>query len=183
MGEAMISTVKAGDGWLSVAYTKGPAIVAVSSVSKSADGARKMVLGDLRSRQIEVIPGGDDQAIARLAPRILDGDPTVPISHTGSTPFRLAVYEFVRRIPKGKVASYSDVARGIRKPRAQRAVGTTMATHCLTYIVPCHRVVKNDLSPGRFGSDPKMKVVMLESEGVEFADGRVRERHRLAQDK
>lgn len=178
--KVMISTVKAGKGWITIAYTDGPEVVSNSPISNSAEESERMIVEDLKTRHIEAIRKPDSQPLRELATRILRSDLKVPISRIGISGFRWNVFEYVRRIPKGKVASYSDVASAIGKPGAQRAVGTVMATHCLAYIIPCHRVVKNDLSPGRFSS-PKSKVEMLKAEGVEMKGGRIREKHRLAQ--
>ena len=49
----------------------------------------------------------------------------------------------VRRIPRGRVATYGDVAALAGRPRAWRAVGTIMRT-CRSPTVPCHRVVGSD---------------------------------------
>jgi len=178
--KVMISTIKVGKGWMTIAYTDGPEVIADSPVSNSAEESERSVVGDLQARGMEAMREPVRPSLLGLAPRILRGDPKVPISRRGISGFRWAVFEYVRRIPRGKVASYSDVARAIGKPGAQRAVGTVMATHCLTYIIPCHRVVKNDLSPGRFSSH-ESKVEMLKAEGVEMKGGRIREKHRLAQ--
>jgi O-6-methylguanine DNA methyltransferase len=176
----MLSTVRVGRDWMTIAYTDGPAVVSNSPVCESPDESERLILQNLKARHIEAIsqPGGS--SLEKLAARIVEGDPEVPISHKGISDFKLSVFEFVRRIPKGKVASYSDVAKGIGKPDAQRAVGSIMATHCLTYIIPCHRVVRNDLSPGKFSST-KNKAEMLMAEGVEMEGGRIKEKHRLVQ--
>ncbi len=178
----MVSTVRAGEGWMTIAYTEGPEVVSNSTVSKRKAESEEMISHDLKRRNIEARDISESQRLQDLATRILGGDVTVPISHFAISDFRWNVFEFVRRIPKGKVASYSDVARGIGKPRSQRAVGTIMATHCLSYIIPCHRVVKNDLSLGKFSST-QSKAEMLRAEGVKMEKGRIRERHRLARGK
>ncbi len=53
------------------------------------------------------------------------------------------------RIPPGALASYSDVARSIGRPHAQRAVGTAVGQNPIAYLIPCHRVIR---STGAFGS-------------------------------
>ena len=178
----MISTVRAGEGWMTIAYTEGSEVVSNSHVFKNKAESKEMVIRDLKGRNIEAQNEPESPQLQEIAARILSSDQTVPISRCMISDFRWKVLEFARRIPKGKVASYSDVAKGIGKPKAQRAVGTIMATHCLTYIIPCHRVVKNDLSPGKFSST-QSKVGMLKAEGIEVEKGRIRERHRLAQGK
>lgn len=83
--------------------------------------------------------------------------------------FRKKVYTAVCRIPKGKVASYGQVAFLCGNPQAARAVGTALHFNPLPGIVPCHRVVKSDgrLAPNfAFGGDTVQKE-LLEKEGVE----------------
>lgn len=86
-------------------------------------------------------------------------------------------YELVRQIPRGRVATYGQVARMIGEPRKARFVGFAMhASPGMAGGVPCHRVVFKD---GRLcsgfafgGSDVQRQ--MLEAEGVGFlGDGRV----------
>ena len=82
------------------------------------------------------------------------------------------VFAVVRRIPRGKVATYGQVARLAGMPRSARLVGYAMAS-CQDPTVPCHRVVRADGSTTpAFG--PGVQRAMLEAEGVPFtADGRV----------
>lgn len=70
----------------------------------------------------------------------------------------------VRRIPRGRVATYGDVAALAGRPRAWRAVGSIMRT-CGLPSVPCHRVVG---AGGRLGgySDPLRKRRLLQDEGI-----------------
>ena len=83
-----------------------------------------------------------------------------------------AVYEAVKQIPKGKVATYGDIARVIGAPRCARQVG--WALHCNPYqgIVPCHRVVFRDgsLAEGFAFGGKDVQKAMLESEGVGFLE-------------
>ena len=78
--------------------------------------------------------------------------------------FETRVLHVVRRIPRGRVATYGDVAAMAGRPRAWRAVGTIMRT-CRSPSVPCHRVVA---AGGRLGgySDPLRKRRLLRDEGV-----------------
>ena len=89
------------------------------------------------------------------------------------------VYDTVRRIPRGKVASYGLVARLIGAPRKARFVGYAMHdnpepwdTQTQTGI-PCHRVVFKDgrICEGYAFGGPDVQQALLEEEGVIFADG------------
>ena len=82
--------------------------------------------------------------------------------------FRERVLKIVRDIPKGKVMSYSEVARRAGSPRAARAVGTIMS-HNFDPTVPCHRVVHADGTPSNYnrgGSTRKTK--LLQEEGADL---------------
>ena len=87
------------------------------------------------------------------------------------------VYELVRQIPEGRVASYGQIARMLGEPRRARFVGFAMhASPGMAGGVPCHRVVFKDgrLAPGFAFGGPDVQRSMLEAEGVGFlGDGRV----------
>jgi methylated-DNA-protein-cysteine methyltransferase-like protein len=83
------------------------------------------------------------------------------------TPFELRVARVVRRIPRGRVASYSMVADRLRQPGAARAVGGALARDLG---VPAHRVVTAD---GRLVRRWPEQSRLLRAEGVATRDGRV----------
>ena len=57
------------------------------------------------------------------------------------TAFQLEVWSALRTIPVGETCSYAELARGVRRPAAVRAVGAANGRNPLSIIVPCHRVV------------------------------------------
>jgi methylated-DNA-[protein]-cysteine S-methyltransferase len=88
--------------------------------------------------------------------------------------FRRKVYEMVRCIPRGKVASYGDIADRVGAPGAGRAVGRAMATNPFPLLIPCHRVVQVNGTLGGFGGGLPMKRKLLKMEGVPIgSDGRI----------
>ena len=60
------------------------------------------------------------------------------------TPFQKLVWERLKKISHGKLASYGDVARAIGKPNAYRAVGNANNKNPIAIIIPCHRVIGSD---------------------------------------
>ena len=85
------------------------------------------------------------------------------------SPFTAAqqtVYRNVTTIPYGQTASYGQIARMAGLPRAARFVGTTMANNRYPVLIPCHRVIKSDGSPGGFGGGTTLKERMLALETV-----------------
>lgn len=89
--------------------------------------------------------------------------------------FFKSVYVVVRMIPKGKVATYGDIAAAIGSPRAAQAVGWALHVNPEPIITPCHRVVnrfgKLSESFGFGGIEEHRR--LLELEGVEVVDGAV----------
>ena len=80
------------------------------------------------------------------------------------------VYNIIKQIPPGKVATYGQVAKLLGQPRKAKIVG--WALHCNPYqgVVPCHRVVNRfgELSGGfAFGGLEEQKK-LLENEGIKF---------------
>ncbi|MCL2531139.1 MAG: methylated-DNA--[protein]-cysteine S-methyltransferase [Oscillospiraceae bacterium] len=86
-----------------------------------------------------------------------------------------AVYEIVKQIPQGKVATYGQIARLAGNPRMARQVGWALAG-CPDDNIPCHRVVNRFgqcSSAFAFGGQD-VQCGLLEAEGVGFtADGNV----------
>lgn len=80
------------------------------------------------------------------------------------------VYEIAAKIPKGKVATYGQLAALAGSPRAARAVGKCMRSNMDPNTVPCHRVVGSDgsLTGYAFGNGVPLKEKMLRAEGVVF---------------
>lgn len=90
--------------------------------------------------------------------------------------FNDSVYELVRQIPRGRVASYGQVARMVGSPRNARFVGYALHVNPEPGVIPCHRVVFKDgrLAPGFAFGGPDAQRELLEAEGVAFLDdGRV----------
>ncbi|MEM4536677.1 MAG: methylated-DNA--[protein]-cysteine S-methyltransferase, partial [Nitrososphaerota archaeon] len=87
-----------------------------------------------------------------------------PLDISG-TVFQKKVWETVKRIPYGEVRSYKWVASEIGNPKAARAVGTAIAHNPAVLIIPCHRVIRNNNSLGRYGrmSWLKRKLLKLEN--------------------
>ncbi|MEQ1759336.1 MAG: MGMT family protein [Vicinamibacterales bacterium] len=87
--------------------------------------------------------------------------------------FRARVLAVVRRIPRGRVATYGDVAEIAGFPRAARAVGN-IVRGCDDPSVPCHRVIAAGGALGGFGRWPQLKAERLRAEGVTVVERRVR---------
>lgn len=89
--------------------------------------------------------------------------------------FKEGVYNFTRQIPKGKVATYGQLAGLAGNPKAARAVGVFMKTNPDAPRTPCHRVVAADGSLTGYsgGNGLPTKKAMLEKEGVIFKGDKI----------
>jgi len=85
------------------------------------------------------------------------------------------VYDIVAKIPRGKVATYGQIARLAGNPKAARAVGMCMKKNPFAPRVPCHRVVGSDGKLVGFsaGNGLVTKRKMLLDEGVQFKQDKV----------
>ena len=85
------------------------------------------------------------------------------------------IYDVVRRIPRGKVATYGQVAMLAGNPHWSQVVGYALHVNPDPATIPCHRVVNRYGEPSRafvFGGINE-QILLLEAEGVEFTEGRV----------
>ncbi len=87
--------------------------------------------------------------------------------------FNYKVYEATKRIPRGRVTTYSEIAKAIKNPKSYRAVGNALNKNPFAPQVPCHRVIRKDGSIGGFASGTKKKIQILESEGIKIKDNKV----------
>ena len=91
---------------------------------------------------------------------------TVPLAPTG-TPFQLAVWTELTKIPYGSTVSYGDIARALgKRPVAARAVGLANGSNPISVIVPCHRVIGSDGSLTGYGGGLDRKELLLRLEGA-----------------
>ena len=82
------------------------------------------------------------------------------------TKFQLKLWNYLKKIPKGKVKSYLEVAKGIGKPKAFRAVANAVGKNPYPPLIPCHRVIRSDGSLGGYsgkgGIKEKRRLLLLE---------------------
>lgn len=80
------------------------------------------------------------------------------------TAFQLLVWRYLRKVPRGETRSYREVAAGIGRPGAARAVATACAGNRVAVAIPCHRVIRGDgrLSGYRWGVVRKRALLAAE---------------------
>lgn len=170
-------------GLLDVAFTHHPSPFGDLLVAATPNG----VVAVAYSRE-------DDETLTRLAdrvsPRILESaGPTdelrrqldeyferrrrvfeLPIDLALAGGFRAEVLAHLAEVPYGQTTTYADLAAESGRPRAYRAVGTTMATNPIAIVLPCHRVLPSSGGLGNYGGGVATKRSLLALEGVEVAE-------------
>jgi AraC family transcriptional regulator of adaptative response/methylated-DNA-[protein]-cysteine methyltransferase len=147
-------------------------------VAATARGVCMVALGDDDGELVAALNGDfpaasierDDRALAPEIASILayvDGKTArvdLPLD-VRATAFQARVWEALRRIPRGEVQSYGEIAAGLGRPRAARAVGRACASNPVALVVPCHRAVGGDGSPTGYRWGVRRKRALLEREG------------------
>ena len=84
------------------------------------------------------------------------------------TDFQIKVWNAISKIPKGKVKTYKELARSIRRPKASKAVANACGKNPFPIKIPCHRVIRSDGRLGGYSGKGgiKTKRKLLRSEGV-----------------
>ena len=82
------------------------------------------------------------------------------------------IYEVVKSIPKGRVATYGQVARLAGNPRWSRVVGYALHVNPAPGTIPCHRVVNREgkLAPSFAFGGSEIQRELLEAEGIVFEE-------------
>lgn len=156
-GRAIIGATEKGICWLSFAGVK------------SVEDQIREMQEDWRAadfvRDDEHIAPIASQAFAFASNQNCDGQLRL---HVKGTNFQLKVWEALLKIPAGALVTYGDLANGIGKPKASRAVGAAVGANMISLLIPCHRVI---LASGvvhnyRWGADRKRAILALEQAQV-----------------
>lgn len=86
--------------------------------------------------------------------------------------FNEKVWELCKKVPKGKVTTYKEIAAAM-KTKAYRAVGNALKRNPYSPAVPCHRVVGSDGALVGFARGLKKKAEMLRKEGIKIKKGKI----------
>ena len=84
------------------------------------------------------------------------------------TVFQLKVWNYLKKIPRGKVITYLDLAKAIKMPKAVRAVANAVGKNPYPPKIPCHRVIRSDGKLGGYSAPGGIKTEkkLLKMEGI-----------------
>ena len=135
----------------------------VCGLAFELDAGREATIENLFGSLGEMQRLQDNAATKKFADRAFDGG-QLNVVLRGS-PFQLKVWEGLLRIPSGVVTSYGDLALTLGLPTAARAVASAVARNPVSWLVPCHRVLRNNgaISGYRWGPTKKRSMLAVES--------------------
>jgi AraC family transcriptional regulator of adaptative response/methylated-DNA-[protein]-cysteine methyltransferase len=161
---------------LELRYGLGPSPFGQALIARSARGlcalffgTREETVADLAARFPQARLREDSAGLAgELAAIFAPAPRSARPFHLDlrGTPLQLAVWEALLSIPAGQVESYSDLARRVGRPSAVRAVASAVGRNPVSYLIPCHRVLRStgELGGYRWGLLRKRALLAVEAE-------------------
>ena len=173
---------RTGGADLAISYAVAPTPLGVLLMAATDRGLCAVQFGDdeavLRAAlaaefpaaRIARMPAASDPVFDRWMQALraeIAGGPVaeLPLDVRG-TAFRLRVWSFLQRIPRGETRSYAAVARALDRPGAARAVAGACAANRLALVIPCHRVLRGDGGLGGYRWGAERKRALLAREGT-----------------
>lgn len=166
-----------GGAGVSIRFAVGESSLGRVLVAATEKGLCAIFLGDdpdtlareLRDRFPKARIRAGDESFSRRVARVvgLVENPAAGVDlalDIRGTAFQIRVWDALRRIPAGKTASYTEVARWIGRPTAARAVAAACAANPVAVAIPCHRVVRTDESLSGYRWGVKRKAELLKRE-------------------
>jgi AraC family transcriptional regulator of adaptative response/methylated-DNA-[protein]-cysteine methyltransferase len=136
----------------------------VCGLAFADQGDEGKALADMMSRWPNARFVKDEAATRISVEQIFGKEGKVPIVLTG-TPWQVKVWEALLRIPPGKLVTYEDIASRVDAPGAMRAVGTAVGRNPISWLIPCHRVLRKSgvLGGYHWGLDRKRSMLAYEA--------------------
>jgi AraC family transcriptional regulator, regulatory protein of adaptative response / methylated-DNA-[protein]-cysteine methyltransferase len=114
---------------------------------------------------LETLTREDDRAQNAVGPLFFGQDQSEPlIIQLDGTAFQIAVWDGLLSIPPGSTTTYAALAQTIGRPTAVRACANAVGDNPISWLFPCHRVVRSDGTLGGYRWGVEMKSTMLEAE-------------------
>jgi AraC family transcriptional regulator of adaptative response/methylated-DNA-[protein]-cysteine methyltransferase len=132
----------------------GRGVAGLAFVDEDKAQTREGVLAEMKGRWPKARFVAAPEKTAPFARRIFNPatwskDRPVRLVMIG-TDFEVRVWESLLKIPMGRAVSYNDIARHLGQPTAARAVGSAVGRNPISFVVPCHRVLRGDGSLGGY---------------------------------
>ncbi|TLX94505.1 MAG: MGMT family protein [Thaumarchaeota archaeon] len=83
------------------------------------------------------------------------------------------VYKKLLEVPRGKVTTYSELAKAVGLKNGQRVIGRIMNKNPYPVLIPCHRVILSSGKVGGYAWGQRVKTKMLAKDGVKIKKGKI----------
>lgn len=146
--------------------------VVASGFTTDAEGLRHLLRPTLRNARLRAVPdaGVVSRAVAAYFAGDLSAIDDVAVSVAG-TAHQERVWAALREVPAGTPVTYGELAAHTGSPAAARAIGTACGRNPTALLVPCHRVVRGNGTPGGFAWGADVKRWLLDHERRHAAAG------------
>lgn len=178
LGMPPLAYGRGGEGldirWSLVATVLGQALVAATergicavALGDDAQALERELHDEFPRATLQRVDSGRDAFLAPRLRAVADAlahkSGSVPVELVG-TAFQLRVWQALMRIPAGETRSYAELAASLDAPKAARAVARACASNRVAVLVPCHRVIRGDGTPGGYRWGLPRKQALLASE-------------------
>jgi AraC family transcriptional regulator of adaptative response/methylated-DNA-[protein]-cysteine methyltransferase len=164
---------------MQIGYTLAKSTLGKVLVAATDRGVSAVYLGDTEKGLVEslrkeypradikAVQGSNSKWLQEVLHRIDGEAPSLELPlDIQATAFQRRVWQELQKIPRGSTRTYTQVARGLGKPRSVRAVARACATNPVSIVVPCHRVIRADGSLAGYRWGLQRKEELLEREAI-----------------
>ena len=131
------------------------------------ESSKTVIFDDFKSRWPNAVYIENKVILKSLIEALVIGKGTINI-HLVGAPFQIKVWEALMNIPTGFVTTYSDIAKAIDNKAAVRAVGTAVGKNPISWLIPCHRVLRKNGELGGYHWGIDLKTALLARESAQF---------------
>ena len=131
------------------------------------ESSKTVIFDDFKSRWPNAVYIENKVILKSLIETLVIGKGTINI-HLIGAPFQIKVWEALMNIPTGFVTTYSDIAKAIDNKAAVRAVGTAVGKNPISWLIPCHRVLRKNGELGGYHWGIDLNTALLARESAQF---------------
>jgi len=137
-------------------------------------GLKKFSIGKIDTKRVAPSDSKAAQAAAAFVTATLEGRAATcpPLLFPAGTTMQETVWRYLHAMKRGQVVTYGELARGIGRPRAARAIGQACGANPIPLFIPCHRVLAASGGIGGFSGGLAWKEMLLDLEAIPLPTGR-----------
>src|SRR5947209_19731807 len=116
------------------------------------NGARDLLASQWPNAKLQRANGRAEELSAAIFARPAQDQSLLRLrAFVRGTPFQLRVWRALLSVPAGALTSYGRLSAAINQPKAARAVGSAVGANPISFVIPCHRVIRETAALGNYG--------------------------------